>query len=528
MNTGTRTRTRSLRRIGKNTAVAVTVSLMLVACSGTSNSSSGGRNDTLVIAENEQPATFDPVQADNSTVDEVVIPAYDTLVTFDEDSKLVGELATEWKLVDGGKAIEFTLRDGLTFHDGSPVTSDDVKYTLDRIKAINIGVAAQLTAYDTTEVVDESRFTIRLSTPNVPFLGALSRVYIVNSKLVKANEGNDQGQKWLATNDAGSGPYELKSYTPNQQAKYNQYKDYWGGFDGQAKQVIFNYMNTATERSALRNGDADIAMDVAPNDWASFESDDKFTVDKANTNVMLYVFFKMKDGATSNKFLREAISYAYDYEQHQNEILKGAGQVAKGVMPEGMQCYSGAAPQPTFDLDKAKSLMAKSGLEGVTLRLTYLKATAEMEQSAAVLQSALKKIGVTLKLQAITYPQFVDEAKSNKTTPDMGMIYAFPTSPDPDSILNQNFNSAFINAGQNWGGFNDAQVDKLTEEAQSVTDPDKRCGIYREVEDLIAAETPTINLSNPQYVTVLSKRLSDYKYDASHQSTVDVYRIKVN
>ena len=509
-------------------AVAITVSIVMVACSGAPEKTNGSRNDTLIIAENEQPATFDPVQADNSTVDEVVIPAYDTLITFNEDSKLVGELATEWKLVDGGRSIQFTLRDGPTFHDGSRVTSADVKYTLDRIKDINVGVASQLTAYDTTDVDDPTHFTIRLTAANVPFLGALSRVYILNSKLVEANAGADNGQKWLATHDAGSGPYQLKSYTPNQQAKFTQYKDYWGGFDGQAKQVIFKYMATSTERSSLQNGDVDIAMDVAPNDWGTFESNEKFTVDKANTNVMLYVFFKMKNGLTSNKYLREAISYAYDYEQHKSAILKDAGQLAKGVMPEGMQCYTGSTPQPTFDLAKAKSLMAKSGLGGVKLRLTYLKATAEMEQSAAVLQSALMKIGVTLELQAITYPQFVDEAKTNATTPDMGMIYAFPTSPDPDSILYQNFNSAFINAGQNWGGFRNSAVDELTEKAQSVTDEEKRCGIYGEVEKLIAAETPTINLSNPQYVTVFSKRLTGYKYDASHQSTVDVYRIKVS
>lgn len=549
---------RAMAMAGGGTAVTA---LILSACSGSSTSSTSStsgsssatsssstasastpastsapagktlsaRSQTLIIAENEPPATFDPVQADNSTVDEVVIPAYETLVKFDDSSKLTGGLATSFTASANGKSIAVTLRPNVTFHDGTKLSATDVKYTLDRIKKINVGVASLITAYTSTTITDPTHLTINLSAPSGPFTSALSRVYIVNSALVTKNAGSDEGQKWLASHDAGSGPYQLGSYSANQEADFTQYPKYWQGFNGQATAVQFKYLASgATERSALSNGDVDLAMDIDPSDWASFSSNSKYVVSKADTNVMLYVFFKMAGSQASNKLLRESISYAYNYQQHVTDILKGAGKLAKGVLPSGMQCYDPSVAQPTYDLAKAKALLAQSGLKNVTLTMTYLKATAEMEQSATLLQSALKQVGITLNLKAITYPQYVDEAKTNATTPDLGMIYAFPAFPDPDSIMYQNFDSKFINNGQNWGGYKNPAVNQLVEKAQSLTDITARCALYKKAETTVVADTPTINISNPQYVTIYNKRLSSYTYEAAHHQTVDVYRIKVS
>jgi peptide/nickel transport system substrate-binding protein len=515
-------------------AAAASLVLGLAACaaSGTDAGSSTGsssRGKTLIIAENEPPASFDPIQADNSTVDEVDLPAYNTLVKYNDSGQIAGDLATSWTTSADGKSITMTLRGTATFHDGSKVTATDVKYTLDRIKKIGIDVASLITAYQSTTVTSPTQLTIHLATPYGPFLAALSRVYIVNAALVQAHLGSNDGQSWLATHDAGSGPYELKSYTPNAEAQYTEYKKYWGGFSGQATTVIFKYMSGgAAEQSALLNGDVDLAMDIDPASWASFASNSKYVVSKANTNVMLYVFFKMAGSPTASKYLREAVSYAYNYPQHISDILKGAGQTAKGVLPSGMACYDPAIAQPAYDISKAKQLLAKSGLKNVTLTMTYLKATAEMEQAATLLQSDLRQIGVTLKLQAITYPQYAQMETKTATTPEMGMIYAFPAYPDPDSILDQNFDSKFIHAGQNWGDYASPAVNKLVEKAQVLTSMSQRCALYNQAEKLIVADTPTINTSNPQYVTVYSSRLSGYHYEASHHQTVDVYRIKVH
>jgi len=515
-------------------AVSAALVLGIGACSASgsdagSSSGTGSRAKTLIIAENEPPASFDPIQANNSTVDEVDLPAYDTLVKYNDSGKIVSDLATSWKVSADGKTITMTLRGNATFHDGSTVTATDVKYTLDRTKKLGIDVDSFITPYLSTTVTSPTQLTIHLSAPYAPFIASLTRIYILNAKLVQEHAGTDEGQSWLATHDAGSGPYELVNYTPNEQAQFTQYKKYWGGWDGQATSVVFKYMSGgAAEQSALLDGDVDLAMDIDPSSWASFASNDKYVVDKANTNVVLYVFFKMVDSPTSNKYLREAISYAYDYPQHVTDILKGAGQKVTGVLPDGMECYDPNVAQPTYDIAKAKALLAKSGLKNVTLTMTYLKATSEMEQAAALLQSNLKQIGVTLKLQAITFPQYAQMEEKTSTTPELGMIYAFPAYPDPDAIMYQNFDSKFVDGGENYGVYVNHAVDKLVEKAQTISDESQRCTLYNQAQQLIAADTPTINMANSQYVTVYSSRLSGYTYEPSHHQTVDVYRIKVS
>jgi peptide/nickel transport system substrate-binding protein len=514
-------------------AAAAALVLGLAACSASgtdagSSAVSSSRAKTLIIADDEPPASFDPVQADNSTVDEVDLPAYDTLVKYDGSGKLVSDLATAWKVSADGLSVSMTLRGNATFHDGAAVTATDVKYTLDRVKKIGTGVATLVAPYQSATVTSPTQLTIHLSSPYAPFLAALTRIYILNAALVQQHAGSDEGQSWLATHDAGSGPYELKSYTPNQQAQFSEYPKYWGGFSGQAASVVFKYMTAgAEETSALRNGSIDLAMNVDSTDWASFASNPKFVVDKANSNVMLYVFFKMAGAPTANKYLREAVSYAYDYQQHVSDILKGAGQTATGVTPSGMACYDASIPQPAYDIAKARQLLAESGLKNVTLTLTYLSSTPEMQQAATLLQSDLKQIGVTLKLEAITYPQYAQMETKTATTPEMGMIYAFPAYPDPDSILDQNFDSKFINGGQNWGDFVSPAVNKLVEKAQTLTSMSQRCVLYNQAEKLVVADTPTINMSNPQYVTVYSSRLSGYRYEVNHNKAVDVYLVKV-
>ena len=511
-------------------AAAGTVALLTGCAAGGAPTTASARESSLVIAENEVPASFDPVQADNSTVDEVVIPAYDSLLTYYESTALTGLLVDSWTVSDDGTVIDLVLREGVTFHDGAALTAADVVYTLDRIQSIGIGVASFLTAYDSAEAVSGTEVSITLATPDATFLAALTRVYVVNSALVEENAGDDQGQSWLATNDAGSGPYELAGYTTNQAATFEQYADYWGGFDGQAETVEFRYLTEAsTHSSALTSGDIDIAMDITPTEWSTFESSDGFAVDKADTNVVLCSFFDMNDEVTGDPAVREAISYAYDYQQHVDTILVGAGNLVDGPVPSAMQCATtDGVTVPTLDLERAQEVVDANGLEGTTVTMTYLEATAEMEQAATLLQSNLAQVGITLELQAVTYPQYVEMAASDETRPQMGMIYAFPAFPDASAILYQNFNSQFIGTGQNWAAYSNPEVDALVRAAQVETDQATRCQQYQDAEKLVVADDVALNLANSNTVAVMSDRVQGFTYQPSHHQTVDVYAITLS
>lgn len=487
----------------------------------------GERERTLIIADNEPPQTFDPIQAGNSTVNEVVIPAYDTLVDYDAANELSGELAESWEVAEDGLSIDVVLREGATFHDGAPVTAEDVAYTMDRIKELATGVASEVSVYDSTEVVDDTNLTINLTAPFAPFVPALSRVYIVNSALVEQNRGEDFGQTWLSSNDAGSGPYVLDEYVTNQSATFTRYADYWGGFTDQAEQVVFRYLpEAATQRDALNRGEVDVAMDIAVTDLPAFESDDGFVIDKADTLVQLYAFFNMQQGETADPRVREAVRLAYDYQAHVDDILAGNGSVAEGPLPAAMECHADLPPSAQ-DLDRARALLAEAGQSDLSLTMTYLPVIEEHDRAGTLLQSALREIGVDLELQGITFPAYVDLIAQVETTPDLGMIYAFPSYPDPNSVMFINFDSQFIGAGYNYGAYSNPEVDRLVQEAQTVTDPEQRCPLYEQAQEIVDGDFATMNIANPQAVTVHRAGLEGFGYRPAHHNTVDVYAIQL-
>jgi peptide/nickel transport system substrate-binding protein len=513
--------------VSKSFQLFIIVISSLLVVSGCASSGSDATGSTIVIADNEPPQTFDPIQAGNSTVNAVVMPLYDVLIDFNANNELGPRLAESWKVADDGLSIDIKLRSGVKFHDGSELTSADVQYTLDRVKAINVGVASEVVAYKSTTIKDDLNLTINLSTASAPFLSALSRIYILNSKLVKANEGSDKGQTWLASNAAGSGPYTLKSYTTNQEASFAKFKDYYRGFDGQVDNVTIRYIvESATQRDSLLSGDVDIAYDVATADLPSFDANKDFSVIKKDTLVQLYIHFNMQKGPTTDPRVREAIRLAYDYEAHVTSILAGNGSIAKGPLPAVMNCWAGIAPGKQ-DLAKAKQLLAAAGKSNLKISMDYLSVIEEMDRAGTLLQSALREIGVDLTLNTVTFPEYMEHVKTVKTTPDLGMIYAFPSYPDPHSVLAINFDSQYIGGGYNFGSYKNDKVDSLVRAAAVATDPAKRCELYGEAQKVIESDFVSVNISNPKFVVVARAGISGDIYRPAHHNTLDIYNIKV-
>ena len=476
----------------------------------------------LVIADSEPPQTFDPVRANNSTVDLVNVPLYDVLVDFDSNNKLGGRLATSWKVSSDGLEVAVSLRGGVEFHDGAPLTSADVKYTLDRIKKLNVGVASSLAVYSSTTIVDSKNLTINLSKRSATFVSALSRAYILNSKLVEKNAGTDSGQSWLGTRGAGSGPYSLVSYTANQEAVFTKNPNYWRPFTKQADKIIIRYTpQSATQRDLLKSGEIDVAMKIATADLNGFKADSKFVVQDAPTIVQLYIHMNTMKGPLKDVKVRQAISLAYDYESHVRNIMGGNGAIAQGPLPKSIACHAYIADGKQ-NLARAKELLRQAKVKNLKLTMIYLSVIEEHARGGLMLQSALKSIGVDLQLVTVTYPEYVSQISKPSTTPDMGMISAFPAYPDADAVLRIVYDSANLSGGNNFA-YSNPSVDTLVREAASISDSSKRCALYREAQRLISKDYPSLYISNPKFVTVRNTNVTGNYYRAAHHNTVDFF-----
>lgn len=493
-------------------AVGITTS----GCAAAGGAPAPARDDTIIIGTGAVPQSLDPILASDVQTDFTTGAMYDKLVDYDEDGALVPLLATEWAYDDAATTVTLALRDDVTFHSGNPLTADDVVYTLERDARLGLGVASFISTFASAEAVDDTHVTITLNAPNTTFVGALSKVYIVDSVLVAENEGTDDAQSWLASNDAGSGVYALDDYTANQSAELSRFDDSWRFDEARPENLVYRYITeSSTLRDELASGGVDVVTGITPADQKTFADKDGFDMVSLPSMLQLYFMMNTQSGVTADPAVREAIQLAYDYEGHISSILSGNGEVATGIASPAVSCRvdAGASEQ---DVDAAKKIISDAGLEGTTLTLAYQSVIPEHQKAATLLQSNLKDIGLNLELKTVTYPEYMALISDPATVPDIGVLWDFPYYPEIGPMLYRVYDSSFIGQS-NYGLYSNPEVDSLLEAGIASTDPDEACASFTAAQEQIIADRVSVNVSNPTTTTVTSSAVDGLAYRPTYQ-----------
>lgn len=478
----------------------------------------------LVIAENETPENLDPANATNSTVDQLLLGVYDTLVQFSAGEVEVSpRIAESWAISEDGRTYTFKLKEGVTFHDGTELTAEDVVFTLDRLVAAKSGVLNNMGTYKSAEAVDDSTVALTLEEPFGPFLSSLARVYIVSKDAVEPHMAEDNARQWLAVNEAGSGPYVVTDYAPTEAVTLEAFPEYWGGWDGNhVEEVIFRYVSEAsTQLALLEAGEIHIAPDLTVEDKIALQGQDGYIVDIGAAATPLYFLMNTaSDGPMGDPKFREMIAQTFDRELHLEQVLMGFGTLPDGPLPVGWLGHASGTELP-FDLEAARALVEQNGWEGTELLVRYLPAIQEEQAAVEQLQSNLAQIGIKLQAEGMTWPAQAATTASVESTADLNMIYSFPNFPDPHAVLNGNFNGALTGAkgGLNWGQYENPEVDALLNEAAATADPQKRAEMYAKVQELVGVDHVAITVSLPGSVVVLSDQVEGYVYNVAHHQT---------
>ncbi|BBB02313.1 hypothetical protein RVR_10198 [Actinacidiphila reveromycinica] len=480
-------------------AVTVVSTALLGATACTAGSTTGGsastgaKNSSLVYAYRNEVTTLDPAQSSYAQTDNVDQLLYDTLVGYDTKGTMVPRLATASTYGKGLTSVAITLRAGVTFHDGTPLTATDVAYSLDRYRDIKTGIAAQMSSYASTQVIDAHHLTVRLKKPDPLFLGALSRVYIVNSALVQKHAGTDRGQSYLLDHDAGSGPYTLKSASSGTYTT-TRYAHYWAYEDDRPRTFTLRRIDEfATVRDELKAGTVDLGQ-VSPDFAADLKQAGLKTEDISGGQAIIY--FNTSHGPLADKPLREALRAVYDYAGGLKNIRAGRGTLADGPLPTNMTCRP-TLPAVHQDLAAAKKDLAASGLKSRTLTMRYQPAFAEQASEATLLQSDLKQIGVTLKLQPIAFADYLTMLDDPAKIPDIMLLTESAPYPDAGVMVTTTYSSTAT--GTNKGAYRNPRVDALLDKAADTTDATTRCGLYSDAQKIIdsdAASMPLYTIDN--------------------------------
>jgi peptide/nickel transport system substrate-binding protein len=388
----------------------------------------GRPKDVLVVANEFGPNSLDihTVGANRASYG-VSWLCYDRLVTYGKKTlpdgrvmydidKLEPELAESWKIAPDGNSVTFKLRRGAKFHDGTPVTAKDVKWSFDR--AVTVGgfptfqmAAGSLEKPEQFEVVDELTFRVKFLRRDKLTMNDLGVPVpcIFNSELVKKNATPQDpwGLAWTRNNVAGGGAFKVEAYRPGQEIIYVRFDDWKSGPLPKLRRVIQRDVpNAGNRRALLLKGDIDITFDLPPKDFSELAKEGG-AVKVTSTpieNSMYYLGMNVTKPPFDNVKVRQAVAYALPYEQMYNNALYGRGIKLYGAASS--QIKTTAWPQPTAyktDIAKAKALMAEAGVAGgfeTTLSFDLGGATVG-EPMAVLIQESLASIGIKSTINKI-------------------------------------------------------------------------------------------------------------------------------
>ncbi len=496
----------------------------------------GDRRRELLIVANE----FGPNSLDIHTVGAnrpsygVSWICYDRLMTFGKKkgpggvtmydyTKLEPELAESWQMAKDGMSVTFKLRKNAKFHDGTPVTAKDVKWSYDR--AVSVGgfptfqmKAGSLEKPDQFTAVDDHTFKVDfLRKDKLTMMDmAVPVPSIFNSALVKKNATKEDpwGLNWTKANVAGGGAYRLESWKPGQEIIYARFDDWKSGKLPKIRRIIQRDIPSAGNRRALmEKGDIDITYEMPPKDFAEW-AQAKGNIQVFSTpieNAMVYVGMNVTKPPFNNPKVRQAVAYAIPYDKIMENAMYKRATALYG--DKDNKASSVFWPQPTgykHDIPKARALMKEAGMEaGFETTLSFDLGGATISEPACVLLvESLAQIGIKAKIEKIPGSNW----RSALLKKDMPMI------------LNRfggwlNYPEYFFfwcyhgqNAVFNTMSYQNPEMDKLIEAARFDTDAKKYQQNVHAFVNMAFDEVPRIPLAQPNFDVAMQKSIKGYVY----------------
>ncbi|MBY6046226.1 ABC transporter substrate-binding protein [Vannielia litorea] len=401
----------------------------------------------LVIANRiDDIKTFDPQESFEFAGADVSRNVYEKLVNFDPmdlDAGFGPQLAESWEISEDGKTITFKIAEGHVFSSGNPVTAKDVEFSLRRavkldktpsfiitqfgLTADNVDEMVQATDDMTVSVTLDKQYALSF------VLNCLTATIggIVDMETAMANEvDGDMGNEWLRTNTAGSGPYKVVDWKPNESVLMDLNPNYHGDKPAMERIIVQHIQESATQRLQLERGDIDIARNLSPEDVAgAMEVDGVKVLDEQRGQIM-YWAANQKNEMLSDPKVLEALKWSVDYQGMADSFLKGQWIVHQAYLP---LTFLGALEDKPFglDMDKAKAALAESGFPDCGPIKISVREAQERMDIAQSLQNTWGQLGCEVELIVGTGAQTLDRYRAREH--DIYVGAWGPDYPDPNT-----------------------------------------------------------------------------------------------
>jgi peptide/nickel transport system substrate-binding protein len=501
------------------------LAVLAVATLGTGDTAAQTRQETLILARTMSDyITNDPSRTFEFTSQIIDKAAYDGLVTVEapDFAKVLPSLATDWKISPDGLSYTFTLRKGAKFSSGNPVTAQDVRFSIRRLKHLKDQPSFFMDPVKDVEVVNDSTVRIILNAPDASFLAALACVPcgIVDSKVVMAKGGTDaedakekdKATEWLNTNSAGSGPYRLTAFTKDVEAVLERNPNYWGPKPHFAKVIFKHVPSGTTQREMVERGEADVAHDFDADLVAKIKEGPRIKLLSAPSLNLVYLALNTNAEVSKqlgDKRVRQAIAYAVDYDGIVKGLLRGGAEQPPGNIPIGILGVDRTMARKR-DVARAKKLLADAGHpNGFEMKLNFWTRALQgvpNEPLAAKIQADLAEVGIKVTLEPKEFSVVVPEFRAGK-------VQAIIAEWTPDFLDPHPWADAFYRKGgpaTKRVAYDNPQVNDLVDRGIKEVDPKKRAEIYKEIQKLALEDAPYVPLVQAKLFVGINPAIKGY------------------
>lgn len=483
----------------------------------------GSETSTLILAEMWDIESINTIDGDGGTLICEKAAVTETLVGASEDFSLKPGLATSWKQLDEN-IWEFKLRENVTFHDGSRMTAEEVKFTLENVIEANTKVASMLKV-DTIEAVDD--YTLKIKTTEInPILPGI--LHYPDTAIISPSSFDEAGE---FVKPVGTGPYKFESFDERTRVlTVVKNENWWGGEVGLDKMILKGIPDPNTRAMAIENGEVDFTVDVPYSETERIDAIDGITVEKYRTPRVYKLDVNLKHEPLEDVRVRQAMSYAIDRSEIAEHVLYNVGEAAAGPFLPTMVWANKSLSPYTRDLEKADELLTAAGWvdtdgdgirdkDGKSLKLNLMTYSARpgLPPMAEAMAAQLREAGIAVETEVMEMGSIND--RKEKGSWDLYLAaYNIAMVPDPEYILTNWYTTEGVDNGP---GYSSPEVDALIKEARQVTDLKERYKKFNEVEAIVNDEQPMIIVAYYGCAIVKKDYVKGYVFDP----TAHDYRI---
>lgn len=441
---------------GNNAAATTTAA----AGAGESAAPAGGEQ-VINIGISTDLTSLDPHNHNDTTSAYATRHIYSNLVRLDENNEFVGDLAESWEYADD-VTVNFTLKEGVKFHDGSTLTAEDVKYSLETQKD-SPKVGHLVSMVDSVEVTDDTHFTIHLNAPSNALISSLNHSGCAILSKAHVEKLLADGKK-IEDEPMGTGPYKFDNWTPGASFSLVKNPDYFNPERAaQNDKLVFKVIPEDSARTiALENGELDMMINVPTTDAGRIRDNANLALDEYVSTHVEYFCANHEKAPFDDVRVRQAMNYAINKNDIVIASINNEGKPFDNYIGEAAIGYYDTVTKYEYNPEKAKELLAEAGYADGFTFTCYVANSTTRSTSATVIQANLADLGITMNIEQMEASTFYEKTGNGEHD---ACLAGWVANAEPDNTYRPLFTSERAGAGGNRSFYKNPEVDALVDDA---------------------------------------------------------------